>query len=394
MTHVIVGGGVAGTTAAEFIRKQNSDADIILISEEEHALYSRVLLPHYLRGDIERGRIFLKRPSWYEEQNIEWITGETVVALDTQNKHLELGSGREISFDTLLLATGAHPTLVSEDVRGVSYLRNLDDADHLKTLINELPKNARAGIFGGGFIACEYLNIFASYNIPITMAFRGPYMWSHTLCEQAGEIINEHLRKQGVELITQTPLKKILGEKHVEGFEINQGAHACSLLGIGIGVKPDLSWINKSGIKTNDGIVCDQFLQTSVPNIFASGDVCEFFDERFGTHVKMGNWMNAMSQGRTAANNMLGEQKAFDLVSSYAINILGLDVIFIGCVNRSKADQFSLFGSKEMGGVTEIFVKNNQIIGAILVNRNEDRPILTKLISQKAEPFLFDSLKQ
>ena len=280
MHYIVVGGGVAGTTAAEELRKLNPTSEITLISEEHHALYSRVLLPHFIRRKVPRERIFLKKESWYTEQNIDWIQGESVVRLDPKNQFVELSNGRELLYDKLLLSTGSEPTLVSDDVRGVSYLRNLDDADHLVSLLKETTNGSNACIFGGGFIACEYLNIFKDYSLPTTIAFRGPHMWSHTICKEAGELINAHLITKGIEVIPNATFNKIIGEKQVEGFETSAGTLQCSILGIGIGVATNFSCIKNSGIETNDGIVCNQFLQTNNPNVFAAGDVCEYFQEK------------------------------------------------------------------------------------------------------------------
>ena len=154
MNYVIIGGGVAGTTAAEELRKRDASAEITLVSEEQHPLYSRVLLPHYLKGKVPRERIFLKKETWYAEQNIEWLTGITCVHLDPRNKCVGFSDGRELPYDKLLIATGGEVRAIDHDLRGVSYLRTLDDADHLVQLLSEASTSVRAGIFGGGFIAC------------------------------------------------------------------------------------------------------------------------------------------------------------------------------------------------------------------------------------------------
>ena len=390
MHYVIIGGGITGTTAAEELRKLDSSAEITLISEEEHATYSRVLLPHYVRGKVPRERVFLKKEDWYEAQNIEWLRGETVVKIDPANTFVELSNGREISFDKLLIATGGEVKLIHDDVKGVSYFRTLDDTDHLVELLRALPKDARGGIYGGGFIACEYLNMFQTFQIPTTIAFRGEHFWSHTISKEAGMILNQHLEKNGVEIIANAKFERTVGEKVLEGFETTKGTHLCEILGIGLGIEPHFKFVSDAGIEVREGVVCDQYLETNIPNIFTGGDVAEFYDERYGRYIRAGNWMNAMTQGRLVARNMFGEKTAFDLVSSYATNALGLEIIFIGDTSREAAEETKLFGSVESGGVTELFVRNNQIVGAVLVGRNSDRTALTKLIQEKAKPEQFN----
>lgn len=383
MHHVIIGGGIAGTTAAEELRKHNSNAEITLIDEEEHALYSRVLLPHYVKKKVIREKVFLKKESWYAQQNIEWLGGESVVKIDSKNQFVEISSGREISYDTLLIATGGDVRLIPDDVYGVSYFRTLNDADHLVELIGSLAKDARVGIYGGGFIACEYLNMFHAFGLPTTIAFRGEHFWSHIISNEAGELLNQHLKKNNVEVFTNATFMQTIGEKKLAGFETTQGIHNCSILGVGIGIAPNFSFVRDVGIEVKEGIVCNQFLETNIPSIFTAGDVAEFFDERFGRHVRMGNWMNATMQGRLVAKNMCGEKQSFNLVSSYATNALGLEIIFIGDVSRIATDETRLFGSIESGGITEVFIRNKQIVGAVLVGRNFDRKILTNAIQDK-----------
>ncbi len=385
MRYVIIGGGIAGTTAAEELRKSDTSAEITLVSEEFHALYSRVLLPHYIKGKISRERVFLKKESWYQEQRIEWIRGEIVSRIDTKNKHVEFFDGGELPYDMLLIASGSEVKLWKEDVPGVSYLRTLDDADHLVEMMRALPKDAHAMIYGGGFIACEYLNIFYEANIQTTIAYRGAHMWSRGISAEAGELIKRQLVKQGITVIEHATDVSLVGEKQIESVSINGELHSCDILGIGVGVQPNLSFLKDTGLEMNEGILANAFLQTNVPDVFVAGDVAEFYDERFARPFITGNWMNAQTQGRVVAKNMSGAKVSFDLVSSYAMNIVGIEIIFIGDTSREHAEETILIGSVEAGGVTEVFIRENRIVGAILTGRNMDRPIFTKYIQDKAE---------
>ncbi len=385
MHYVIIGGGIAGTTAAEELRKLDPNSDITLISEEYHALYSRVLLPHYIKGKIPRERVFLKKESWYEEQNIDWLTGEIVLRVDQKNKFVELLSGREVEYDKLLIASGVEVKLMEQDLPGLSYLRTLDDADQLVELLRALPKDAKVGIYGGGFIASEYLNIFHEANLSTTIAYRGAHMWSRGLSSEAGELIKNQLVQSGIVVLENAKEIEFLGDKKIEAFLTNGQTYPCDLLGLGVGVVPHFSFLKDSGIEVNQGIIANQFLETNVQDIFVAGDVAEYFDERYGRHVHVASWMNAQMQGRCVAKNMFGEKVSFDLVSSYAMNIVGIDVIFIGDVSRSDADETKMIGSVKDGGVTEFFMRKNQIVGAILVGRNGDRKAVTKLIQVKAK---------
>ena len=165
MRFVIVGAGIAGTTAAEELRKRSKDADIILIGEEDVPLYTRVLLPNYIEGKVERERLFLKKEMWYAENRIEWVSGTRVEKLDVKNKFVLLSDQRELPYDKLLIASGGEPKKMDAEPRGISYLRSLTDADHLVQLMREKGSHADVAIYGGGFIACEFLNIFTQVSL-------------------------------------------------------------------------------------------------------------------------------------------------------------------------------------------------------------------------------------
>lgn len=391
MHYVIIGGGIAGVTAAEELRKLDPNSEITIISEEHHALYSRVLLPHYLKGKIPRERVFLKKETWYSEQNIEWMTGVSVVEIDTRSKFVGLSNGREFPYDKLLISTGGELRTLASDVRGVSYLRTLDDADHLNQLLSERKLGDRGAVYGGGFIACEYLNIFAHVGMQTCIAFRGSYFWSRVLEPEAGELINNHLLSKGIELHKDAHFSETIGEKELEGFISSAGKHPCSILGVGIGIEPDESWLRAAGIEMGSGVHCDEYLQTNAPDVFAAGDVAHFFDVNVGRHVAVGNWMNAQMQGRVVAKNMAGTKTAFSLVSSYATNALGLEIIFVGDVSKEDADDVQLIGSAAAGGVTQLFSRENRLIGAVLIGRNTDRPIVTKMIQERRSASEFPS---
>src|SRR3989338_1433994 len=298
MRFVIIGGGIAGTTAAEELRKLNSDSEITIISDEQHPLYSRVLLPDFLKGKVPRERVFLKKESWYDDHHIEWLRGISVVQLDIKNKFVGLSDGRECEYDKLLITTGGELRTLQTDVRGVSYFRTLDDADHLLQLLNEQTSSSRAAVYGGGFIACEFINIFAHFQIPFCVAFRGAHFWPRLLEKTAGTLIEKQLRHLNIELHPDALFSEAIGDKELSGFRTSSGEYPCSLLGVGIGIESDFSWIRSAGIETGSGIKCNEFLATNIPDVYTAGDVAEFFDVIVGRQIHIGNWMNAMMQGR------------------------------------------------------------------------------------------------
>lgn len=388
MRYLIIGSGVCGTSAAEELRKLDSDAEITLVSNETHPLYSRVLLPRYVKGVLPRERCFLKRDSWYEEQNIRRVFGVWANELNLQKQTVSTSDGQTFAFDKLLLATSGKVLEFPDKLRGISYLRTIEDADKLIEMLAEcsaLPEEKRrAGIVGGSFIAVEYINFFAQHKIPTDLFMLEKTFFGGALDEESFAVLRDKIEAEGIYLHTEQSVEKLLGITLLEGLQTADKEFSISLLGIGIGLRTVHDWIRNAGIEVNRGILTNEFLETNAPNVYAAGDVAEFFDLLAERQVVVGNWLNAQSQGRVVAKTMWGERTAFSAVRAYATNVCGIEIIFIGDTDVQFADKIIRRGSHEEGGVTQIFVRDKRIVGATLVNRNSDRADLTKLIREKA----------
>lgn len=367
MRHVIVGGGIAGTTAAEELRKLDPDAEITLVNEEHEALYSRVLLPHYAKGVVPREKIFLKKETWYAEQRVEWLAGTRCDAVDVRNAHVELSDGRELPYDRLLVATGGETRTLPYEGENACYFHTLGDTEHLIARMASLG-GGRAFVYGGSFIACELLDVFLHRGLATVAAFRGEWMFRRVLDAESGELVSDRLRAAGAELRP--------GSESVESL----GAEAGDLVGIGVGVEPDLAWIRDAGIEANRGVLANARLETSAANVYAAGDVAEFDDVIAGRRLMSGNWFAAQLQGRVAARNMAGAGEEYRNVPSYATKLAGLDVIAVGDTDRASADEIRVVGSRAAGGVTQLFSRGGKVVGATLVGRNQDRAPVTAAI--------------
>ena len=382
--YVIVGAGIAGTTAAEEIRKHDKESEVVLIGEEEHSLYSRVLLAPYVMGKVTREKCFIKKDSWYEEKNIEYIRGESVSEINTKNKYVVLlKAGREIPYDKLLITTGGEPRYVEDDLKGVSYLRTIDDADHLSSLIKRVESGSGVVVNGGGFIACEYLNIFKHFSLETTCMYRGETFWSSVLDSESGALIQKTIEENGVKVLPKTTVDKLNGESELESVETTSGEVEARVLGVGVGLSRDTSWLDSAGIEAGRGIMTNEFLETNVDDVYAAGDICEYKDVITGNKILSGSWMSAIMQGRVAARNMIGGHEEFRLVPSYSISLLGLDIIFVGDTRRDKTDEIVIRGGKEGGYVAQLFLSKNKLIGATMVGGNTDRAAVTKLIESQ-----------
>lgn len=373
MRYVIIGGGIAGTTAAEELRKADAAAEITLVSEEHEVIYSRVLLPNYAKGTVPREKIFLKKETWYAEKNIEWLTGTRCDAIDAANGHVALSDGCELPYDKLLIATGGEVRTLPYEGENVCYFHSLGDTEHLLALMRSRA-DGRGVVYGGSFIACELLDVFLHHKMPTVAAFRGPWMFSRILDEESGMLVTDHLKAKGAEVRP--------GSETLESI----GATERDVVAIGVGVEPDLAWIRDAGIAVNKGVVTNARLETNVPDVYAAGDVAEFDDLVAGRTLMAGNWPSAVMQGRVAAHNMAGKSEEFRNVSAYTTNLAGLDIIGLGDTDRAAADEIQVVGSRASGGVTQLFVRAGKVVGATLINRNKDRTAVTTAVRDGLTP--------
>ena len=384
MKYIIIGGGIAGTSCAEELRKLDPKAEITIVEQEYHRLYSRVLLPHYAMGKVERENCFLKIEEWYQENNIELLLGQSIIKLDSKNKFVELDDARELPYDKLLISTGSEPRVIGGEPQGVVYFWTLDDVDHLLGVVKENKKTRKhenkAIVYGGGFIACEFINTFKHFGLDTTVVHRGKHFWNSIINDQAGDFVQAHLEKSGVKVISEIDNIEIIGSKELEAVQINSEQRSVSLLGVAVGSNRDLSFVQEAGIEVTQAIKTNEFLETNVIDIYAAGDVAESYDPVACRQYVAGNWFRAMMQGRTVAKTMFGDQTKYEQVSSYAINLLGLDISFIGDTNKNAADRVKLWGQADEQGMCLIYLRLNKIVGAVILGKNQYRANLTKAI--------------
>ncbi len=376
---LIIGGGVCGTSAAEELRKISPDAEITIISNENHPLYSRVLLPNYVLGKAPRERMFLKKPEWHKEKNIEFVHDE-VIKLDPASKSVTTQSGTSFTYDNLLIAGGGITNrLPFSDHERVLHFQTIEDADNIVKVCDELKdKPTVARIVGGGFIATEFYEIFPHYGFETHVHLREDRFFERSFDIEMSKIFENHLEKNGIKVHTSDGVTDFDGENITSSTSL-----PCDVLGVGVGVNSRFPWAIEAGVETNQGIVTNEFLETNIANIYAAGDCVEYKDIVTDRTYKIGNWMNATMQGRHVARATTGDRTPFRLVTSYAAKIYGMDVIAVGDAVAEEADEIIIRETKE--GRTRIFLRKNRVVGASIVNRTADRNPITKLIDQQID---------
>lgn len=382
-TYLIIGGGVAGTTAAETLRANDPQGSIAIISDEPYRLYSRVMLskPAFFLEKIPFDTIFLKPESWYTEKNISFLGGKTVTSVDGTHKTVLLEDMSTVSYDKLLIATGGRVRtwdLPGADKKGIHYLRTLEDA---KAIIAALKTSKKAVTLGGGVISFEAAELLKQAGLEVAMLIRESHYWSPVLDEASGKMIEETLVKSGIEIKKNTEVSEILGGEAVEGLVLSTGERIdCDMVVCGIGIVCEQDWFRRSNIGFSHGVLTNEYLETDLPDVWAAGDVAEYKDLILEETVQLGNWVNAREQGVTAAKNMMGKHEPFRFVSFYTTQGLGINIGFVGDV-RPGADRVIIKrGSPEMHSYARLIVVDNELIGATLVNRTQELTAIANLV--------------
>jgi NAD(P)H-nitrite reductase large subunit len=419
--YLIIGGGAAGTSAAETIRAKDSEGTVAIVSDEIHPLYSRVMLskPNFFLGKIPFEQIWMKGLDWYDKNKISFLGGQMADELDAKKKILKLSDGRQIGYEKLLIATGVRTrawNISGSDKAGIYSLRTLEDG---KAIMEVIKTAKKAVTIGGGFIGFEMADLMKLAGLETTMILREDYFWQPTLDETSGKMIENALSKNGIKILKNTEVTEVVGGENVSGVVLKDGTKFdCDIIITGIGVvPPSLDWLQKAGVNTGRtisavgqmengiksksplpegnvmsaagrSILADEFLETNVADVWTAGDIAEYKDLLLEENIQLGNWVNAREQGRVAGLNMVAsanvagaEKTPFKFVSFYTTQGAGINIAFVGDVRPLPDRVVVKRGSPEINSYCRILVDNkNELVGATMINRTAEMSTISKLI--------------
>jgi NADPH-dependent 2,4-dienoyl-CoA reductase/sulfur reductase-like enzyme len=349
--YVIVGMGIAGFAAAQTLRTLDREAEILVISDDQHGFYSRPGLAYYLTGEIPEKQLYLFSKNARINLDITHIK-DRVARLNPVPHTLEIENRGTIAYDRLLLATGASAVpleIPGATLRGVV---KLDDLEDTRKILSQIRHTKTAVVVGGGVVALELVEGLVAQGIKVHYFLRGDWFWSNVLAEVESRMIEHHLTKDEVTLHHNTEIGEIASKNgKVRGVRTSQGNFIrCDMVAVGIGVKSRMGLAQAAGLKTERGILVDEYLQTSHPDIFAAGDVAQIFDP-MSKRASIDNlWYPGRKQGRIAAFNMTGQRQVYR--RTVAVNVLllaGVMTTIIGAVGsgRDEGQVYSTRGSSE-----------------------------------------------
>jgi 3-phenylpropionate/trans-cinnamate dioxygenase ferredoxin reductase subunit len=312
-TFVIVGASLAGAKAAETLREEGFDGRLVLIGAEHERPYERPpLSKDYLRGEVGREN-YVHGDGFYADQRIELRLGRTAVGLDTSAGVLTLDDGEELSYDRLLLTTGAEPRrleIPGAGLDGVHYLRTFGDSDALR---ERLDRGGALVVVGSGWIGSEVAASARQRGLEVTVIDPVSVPLERVLGPEVGAIYGEIHHDHGVRMLMGTGVEAFEGGGAVERVRTSDGQTLeCDFVVVGVGVQPRTGLGVQAGLAVGDGILVDERLQTSAPGVFAAGDVASHAHPFYAERIRVEHWANALNQGPAAAHSMLGGARVYD----------------------------------------------------------------------------------
>lgn len=387
--YVIIGNGAAGYYSADAIRKRNPDAEIQIISGEKALTYYRPQLSDLLIEDINEKRFYLSPEKWYEDKNIKLLLNTWVETINSEKNTLTLQGGEEVSFDKLIIATGSSnfiPPITGVKKQGVFTLRDIDDLNNIKSAMKSA---SNAVVIGGGILGIESAAMLKESGLNVTVVELMPRLLPIQLDKEGSELFESEIRGSGITTLKGEAVTEILGDENVSGVKLKSSKTIdADLVIFSVGIRPNKALAEKAGIKVDRGIIVNEHMETSSPNIYACGDAAQINNKVYG------NWPAAIEMAKAAGANAVGDKVSFkDFVSSVVFSEMGLELYSVGEIPEANAEVIEL-GNKDESAKTykKLFFKNNKVIGGILLGDKSKAVKLSNAI--KASDTLAEVLKK
>ena len=387
---VIIGGGVAGGNAAATLREEGFPGPVVLISREPGAPFGRPPLSKtYLRSEEDLGAWYVRPDGWYAGHDVELRTGTSVVAVDPARHAVTLGSGAELDYQKVLIATGGRNRrlgLPGAGLPGLHYLRTVAECDAIK---REAVPGRHAVVVGMGFIGCEVAASLTQMGVRVTAVFAGPSPLETVLGSEVGALIGAIHREKGVELLAGQQVAAFEGRQRLEAVVTAAGRRiGCDFAVAGVGLEPDLP---AAPIAFQNGILADQLCRASAPDVYVAGDVANHLHPLFG-RVRVEHFNNAEKQGAAAARSMLGSAEPYDYLHTFWSDQYEHKIEYVG--HAAKWDKFVVRGSAEERRLIGFYLADGVVLAAAGLDRGGDPELdlggemaaCSRLVAARARP--------
>jgi nitrite reductase (NADH) large subunit len=377
--YLIVGNGVAGTTAAENVRKQDNEGKITIVTDEDFPFYWRLRLNEYLADDLTEEALAAKKAQWYGDQRIDLKLKTLIAGADPNEKVVFTEDKQRLSYDSLLIATGSHsfiPPIKGSEKKGVFALRNIQDARGISAWAKNIEDVV---LIGGGLLGLEAGNALLKLGKKVTVVEFFPRLLPRQLDGDGAQRLQAIMEKMGFSFRLGARTQEISGNDQVAGVLLEGGESIPSkMVIISAGVRPNLELAEPLGLENDKGIKVDEYLRTNQTGIYAAGDVAEFRGMPYGI------WPAAMEQGQIAGTNMAGgnlEYKGTTMANS--LKVVGVDLASAGNIDAENEKESRVAIDDKI--YKKIVMENNQIIGCIMLGDTKDFNKITKAMSEKKD---------
>jgi 3-phenylpropionate/trans-cinnamate dioxygenase ferredoxin reductase subunit len=383
-THVIVGAALAGAKAAEALRSEGFEGQIVLVGDDLERPYERPpLSKDYLRRESEREKVFVHPEAFYDEHQIELLTGTTVERIDTASQTVFIGDIPQ-HYDRLLLTTGAEPRRLSvpgAELDGILYLRSLADSD---ALAERLTAGGRVVVIGAGWIGAEVAASARQKGLEVALVEMASVPLERVLGPELGAFYADVHRDHGVDLHLGVGLESFEGSgSAVERVRLADGSVLeCDFVVVGVGVAPRIALAEEAGIAVGDGILVSQRLETSVPGVFAAGDVANAYHPFLGRKLRVEHWANALNQPATAARAMLGKDASYDRLPYFFSDQYDVGMEYTG--HASEWDEVVFRGDPASREFVAFWLREGRVLAGMNVNVWDVTDAIKALITSRA----------
>ena len=388
MKYLIIGNSAAAVGAVEAIRRNDKGNPITIISDEPHHVYSRPLISYLLAGHTKEDKMYYRDENFYKENNVETVFNKKVTGVDTKKKQVILEDKKKIDYDKLLIATGGTPfvpPIKGKDRKNVYTFTKWSDAEEIIKISKKVQKVV---VIGAGMIGLKAIEGLNAIGIDVTVVELAPEVLSRALDKDASRIVQRKMEEAGVEVITNNEVVEITGKGNVATGVVlrDKKKIKCDLVIVAIGVIPNTGFIKESGIKINRGIVVDERMETNIKGVYAAGDVVEALNMLTNEKMPIPIWPLAYRQGSIAGDNMSGGTLVYK--GGFPMNSIefpGAPTISLGIIDpRGEGYESLIKNDSKNGNYKRIIIKNERLVGAILVGDDVDRAgILTGLIKEQ-----------
>jgi len=383
---LLIGGGLASAHCAAELRKRGAEGSILLVGREPEPPYERPpLSKEYLRGEAERADAYVNPLSWYEQNEVELLSGRNVMSLDLEARTAKVQGGEEVAFDKALIGTGAMVNILrveGAENEGIHYLRAFGNSDAIRA---DAEAAEHVVLIGGSYIGTEVAASLAARGTRCSIVAMEEVALSRSFGEDAGRWFQQRLEDHGVEFHGGEELQAFEGDGRVGAVLTKSGLSIeCDAVVVGAGVRADAMLAQRAGLEVDDGVLCDAKLRTSVPGIYAAGDCCSYDSVVHGRRLRVEHWDVAMQQGMHAAANMLGADADYEVVPYFFSDLA--DWASLEYVGPARDWDEEIWRGDRAGGEFSVwYLKDGRVAGALSVGRSEDLAQARRMLADRVD---------